>query len=78
MWFTDLDSAHQVDVEPLIEHLVNKSREEEERQNAGMKGELEAALTLKQETEAKLAHAQAEIARLQVRIIIISLVSVPK
>merc|ERR1719471_941823 len=55
----------QVDVEPLIEHLVNKSREEEERQNAGMKGELEAALTLKQETEAKLAHAQAEIARLQ-------------
>ena len=52
-------------MEPLIEHLVNKSREEEERQNAGMKGELEAALTLKQETEAKLAHAQAEIARLQ-------------
>ena len=45
---------------------MNKSREEDERQNAGMKGELEAALTLKQETEAKLAHAQAEIARLQV------------
>ena len=60
----EIDSL-QVDVEPLIEHLVNKSREEEERQNAGMKGELEAALTLKQETEAKLAHAQAEIARLQ-------------
>ena len=67
-----------MDVEPLIEHLVNKSREEEERQNAGMKGELEAALTLKQETEAKLAHAQAEIARLQVRIDIVRVGSVPK
>jgi diaphanous 2 len=54
----------QIDVEPLIEQLVERSREDE-RQNKGMTGELEEALTMKQETEAKLSHAQAQIAQLE-------------
>ncbi len=55
----------QIDVEPLIEHLVEKSKEEEERQNKGIKGDLEEALTMKQETEAKLSHALAQVAQLE-------------
>ena len=54
-----------IDVEPLIEQLVEKSSREDEGMNKGMKGELEEALTMKQETEAKLFQAQAQIAQLE-------------
>lgn len=54
-----------IDVEPLIESLVEKGKADEERQNTGMRSELEAALTLKQETEAKLAQANEHIKALE-------------
>ena len=55
----------QIDVEPLIEQLVEHSRSSEERNNEGMKKDLEAALTIHQETEAKLITAQARITQLE-------------
>ncbi len=55
----------QIDVEPLIEHLVERARAEEERANEGMKSELEEALTQKQENEARLTQALAQIAQLE-------------
>ncbi len=55
----------QIDVEPLIEHLVERAKAEEERANEGMKSELEEALTQKQENEAKLTQAMEQIAQLQ-------------
>ncbi|XP_040571681.1 protein diaphanous isoform X5 [Lepeophtheirus salmonis] len=54
-----------IDVEPLIDNLVEKSKFEEERNNEGMKSTLEDALTQKQETEAKLLQAQLRIEQLE-------------
>ena len=54
-----------IDVEPLIEQLVEKAQMEDAGRNAGMKAELEEALTQKQESEAKLAHAMAQISQLE-------------
>ena len=55
----------QIDVEPLIDHLVERSRSAEESNNQGMKAELEEALTSKQEMEASLVTAQARITQLE-------------
>ena len=55
----------QIDVDPLIDHLVERSRNEDERQSDGMKSQLDDALTRRQETEAKLVQAEAQIAQLQ-------------
>ena len=58
----------QIDVEPLIENLVEKARQDDSGPGVGgegMKKELEDALTSKQETEAALFTAQARIAQLE-------------
>ncbi|XP_059080530.1 protein diaphanous-like isoform X3 [Tigriopus californicus] len=55
-----------IDVSPLIENLVEKGRMEEGGGNIdSMKKELERALTEKQEADAKLSQAQAQIAQLE-------------
>eukprot|EP00095_Tigriopus_kingsejongensis_P005027 maker-scaffold139_size317827-snap-gene-2.29 protein:Tk05027 transcript:maker-scaffold139_size317827-snap-gene-2.29-mRNA-1 annotation:"protein diaphanous-like isoform x2" len=55
-----------IDVTPLIDNLVEKGRSEEGgSHNEGMKTELERALTEKQEADAKLSQAQAQIAQLE-------------
>merc|ERR1719509_195812 len=58
-----------IDVEPLIEQLVERQRLEEQSGGmsamGGMSAGLEAALTEKQETEAKLAQAEMRIAHLE-------------
>ena len=55
----------QVDVEPLIEHLVERAHVESESAAKEVKRELEDALTQKQETEAKLANAEVRISQLE-------------
>ena len=54
-------------MEPLIEQLVERGRLEDASggSNAGMTAGLEAALTEKQETEAKLAQAELRISQLE-------------
>ena len=54
-----------IDVEPLIENLVERSRLEDENASKGVKKELEEALTDRQETEAKLVHAESRISQLE-------------
>jgi len=55
-----------IDVEPLIEQLVERGRLEDSASiGMGMSAGLEAAITEKQETEAKLAHAEMRIAQLE-------------
>merc|ERR1719245_784585 len=55
----------QIDVEPLIDHLVERNRSAEASNNQGMVQELEEALTSKQEMEASLVTAQARITQLE-------------
>merc|ERR550519_1836284 len=59
-----------IDVEPLIEQLVERGRLEDSNggSSAGMTAGLEAALTEKQETEAKLLQAQDHIRKLEEQI----------
>jgi len=52
-------------VEPLIEHLVERSQKEDDRQSDGMKSQLDEALTKRHETEAKLVQAEARINQLE-------------
>jgi len=57
-----------IDVEPLIEQLVERGRLEDAASiggSMGMTAGLEAAITEKQETEAKLVHAEMRIAQLE-------------
>ncbi|KAG8239922.1 hypothetical protein J437_LFUL019507, partial [Ladona fulva] len=54
-----------LDVEPLIESLVERSKADEERQLNEVKLKLEEALAAKQESEAKLAHAFTKISELE-------------
>ena len=55
----------QVDVEPLIEHLVERAQVESESATKEVKRELDDALTQKQEVEAKLANAEGRISQLE-------------
>ncbi|CAG5082226.1 Similar to Diaph3: Protein diaphanous homolog 3 (Mus musculus) [Cotesia congregata] len=55
----------QIDVQPLIDTLVEKSRAEEERKLVEMSQKLEEAISSKQEAEAKLAHAENKIKELE-------------
>ena len=57
-----------IDVEPLIEQLVERGRLEDAASigaSMGMTAGLEAAITEKQETEAKPAHAEMRIKQLE-------------
>ena len=56
-----------IDVEPLIEQLVERGRLEDTGSvgGGGMTAGLEAAITERQETEAKLAHAEMRIKQLE-------------
>lgn len=55
----------QIDVQPLIDTLVEKSRVEEERQLVEVSQKLEEAIASKQEAEAKLQHAENKIRELE-------------
>ncbi|XP_044014805.1 protein diaphanous isoform X3 [Aphidius gifuensis] len=55
----------QIDVQPLIDTLVEKSRAEEERKLVEMCQKLEEAISSKQEAEAKLQHAEKKIKELE-------------
>lgn len=55
----------QIDVQPLIDTLVEKSRAEEERRLLEMSQKLEEAISSKQEAEAKLQHAENKIRELE-------------
>ena len=55
----------QIDVQPLIDTLVEKSRAEEERRLFEMTQKLEEAISSKQEAEAKLQHAENKIRELE-------------
>ncbi|XP_059482585.1 protein diaphanous isoform X2 [Neocloeon triangulifer] len=51
----------QIDVEPLIEGLVEKSKAEDERAKEALNAKLEEALALKQEAEARLQVAEQKL-----------------
>ncbi|KDR17398.1 Protein diaphanous, partial [Zootermopsis nevadensis] len=55
----------QIDVQPLIDTLVEKSRVEDERKLVEMSQKLEEAIANRQETEAKLAHAEKKLYELE-------------
>ncbi|XP_047350616.1 protein diaphanous isoform X2 [Vespa velutina] len=55
----------QIDVQPLIDTLVEKSRAEEERRLMEVSQKLEEAIASKQEAEAKLQHAENKIKELE-------------
>lgn len=55
----------QIDVQPLIDTLVEKSRADEERRLVEMTQKLEEAIARKQEAEAKLQHAENVIKELE-------------
>ena len=55
----------QIDVQPLIETLVEKSRAEEEQRLIELSQKLEEAISKKQEAEAKLQHAENVIRELE-------------
>ncbi|XP_076391852.1 diaphanous related formin 1 isoform X2 [Megachile rotundata] len=55
----------QIDVQPLIDTLVEKSRAEEERRLVEVSQKLEEAIARKQEAEAKLQHAENKIRELE-------------
>ncbi|XP_026682784.1 protein diaphanous, partial [Diaphorina citri] len=48
----------QLDVQPLVEHLAEKSKTEEDRRVEDLSAKLEEAIMLRQEAEAKLVQAQ--------------------
>ncbi|XP_039298109.1 protein diaphanous [Nilaparvata lugens] len=55
----------QIDVQPLIDTLVEKSKVEEERRLEEVLQKLEEALAMRQEAEAKLVQAEKTISELQ-------------
>ncbi|XP_054006199.1 protein diaphanous isoform X1 [Hylaeus anthracinus] len=55
----------QIDVQPLIDTLVEKSRAEEERRLVEVTQKLEEAIASRQEAEAKLQHAENKIRELE-------------
>ncbi|XP_046743898.1 protein diaphanous isoform X2 [Diprion similis] len=55
----------QIDVQPLIDTLVEKSRAEEEHRLLEMGQKLEEAIASRQEAEAKLQHAETKIKELE-------------
>lgn len=55
----------QIDVQPLIDNLVEKSRAEEERRLVEMSQKLEEAIASRHEAEAKLQHAENKIKELE-------------
>ncbi|KAG7201503.1 hypothetical protein KM043_004258 [Ampulex compressa] len=55
----------QIDVQPLIDTLVEKSRAEEERRLVEVSQKLEEAIASKQEAEAKLQHAEKKIREIE-------------
>ncbi|XP_018057951.1 PREDICTED: protein diaphanous [Atta colombica] len=55
----------QIDVQPLIDILVEKSRAEEERRLVEVMQKLEEAIASRQEAEAKLQHAENKIKELE-------------
>ncbi|XP_039307446.1 protein diaphanous isoform X3 [Solenopsis invicta] len=55
----------QIDVQPLIDTLVEKSRAEEERRLVELTQKLEEAIASRQEAEAKLQHAENKITELE-------------
>ncbi|XP_011337146.1 protein diaphanous isoform X1 [Ooceraea biroi] len=55
----------QIDVQPLIDTLVEKSRADEERRLVEMTQKLEEAIASRQEAEAKLQHAENKIKELE-------------
>lgn len=55
----------QLDVQPLIDSLVEKSRVEDERKVDELIQKLEEAIALRQEAEAKLAHAEKKLCELE-------------
>lgn len=57
----------QIDVQPLIDTLVEKSKVEDERRMEELQMKLEEALALRQETEAKLQQAEKKLSELESR-----------
>lgn len=55
----------QIDVQPLIDTLVEKSRADEERRLVEVTQKLEEAIASRQEAEAKLQHAENKIKELE-------------
>ncbi|XP_012288328.1 protein diaphanous isoform X3 [Orussus abietinus] len=55
----------QIDVQPLIDTLVEKSRAEDDRRWVELSQKLEEAISSKQEAEAKLQHAENKIKELE-------------
>lgn len=55
----------QIDVQPLIDNLVEKSRAEEERRLVEISQKLEEAIASRHEAEAKLQHAENKIKELE-------------
>lgn len=55
----------QIDVQPLIDTLVEKSKLEDERRIEELQMKLEEALALRQETEAKLQQSERKLSELQ-------------
>lgn len=55
----------QIDVQPLIDTLIEKSRAEEERRLVEVTQKLEEAIASRQEAEAKLQHAENKIKELE-------------
>ncbi|XP_060808881.1 protein diaphanous isoform X2 [Amyelois transitella] len=50
-----------IDVQPLIDGLIEKSRAEEERKVEELNGKLEAAIAARQEAEARAAHLEGRL-----------------
>ncbi|XP_049792914.1 protein diaphanous isoform X1 [Schistocerca nitens] len=58
----------QIDVSPLIDHLVEKSQQEVESRVEELKTRLEEALAQKQEAEAKLKYTEEKISELEAKL----------
>ncbi|XP_061381447.1 protein diaphanous isoform X8 [Danaus plexippus] len=56
-----LTQRFNIDVQPLIEGLIEKSRAEEERKVEELKSKLEAAIAARQEAEARVAHLEQRL-----------------
>ncbi|XP_041971142.1 protein diaphanous isoform X2 [Aricia agestis] len=56
-----LTQRFNIDVQPLIDGLIEKSRAEEERKVEELKGKLEAAIAARQEAEARAAHLEERL-----------------
>lgn len=56
-----LTQRFNIDVQPLIDGLIEKSRAEEERKVEELKSKLEAAIAARQEAEARAAHLEERL-----------------